>query len=208
MMTGIAFLLMLFAVAQDHQIHVNGSRQSSVVYTRWGRKSCSRDAKLVHSGYVGGSHFNNRGAAVEPLCLPRNPQWLRYRDGIENERAYVHGAEYETRTSSGGLRGVHDQDVPCAVCLKRKRFVVNMFPARKNCYRGWTLEYRGYLMAGKWSHQAATSYTCVDARPEAVHGGHENRNGYLFYHVEGLCGSLKCPPYVNGRELACVVCSK
>lgn len=82
------------------------------------------------------------------------------------------------------------------------------FVARKNCYRGWTLEYRGYLMAGKWSHQAATSYTCVDARPEAVHGGHENRNGYLFYHVEGLCGSLKCPPYVNGRELACVVCSK
>lgn len=89
----------------------------------------------VFPGYVGGSHFNNRGAAVEPLCLPRNPQWLRYRYGIENERAYVHGAEYETRSSSGGLRGVHDQDVPCAVCLKRKRFVVNMFPGREEMFR-------------------------------------------------------------------------
>lgn len=90
---------------------------------------------MFFPGYVGGSHFNNRGAAVEPLCLPRNPQWLKYRDGIENERAYVHGAEYETRTSSGGLRGVHDQDVPCAVCLKRKRFVVNMFPGREEMFR-------------------------------------------------------------------------
>lgn len=63
-------------------------------------------------------------------------------------------------------------------------------------------------MAGNWNHPAATTYTCVDEHPEAVHGGPENRNGYLFYHVEALCGSLKCPPYVHGRELACVVCSK
>lgn len=207
-MTSFVYFLVLFAVVQDHQIHAYGSGRNSVVYTRWGRKSCRGDAKLVHSGYVGGSHFNNRGAAVEPLCLPRNPQWLKYRDRMEKERAYVHGAEYETRTSPSGLSSVHDQDVPCAVCLKRRRSVVNMFPARTTCYRGWNLEYRGYLMAGNWNHPAATTYTCVDEHPEAVHGGHENRNGYLFYHVEALCGSLKCPPYVHGRELACVVCSK
>lgn len=87
------------------------------------------------SGYVGGSHFNNRGAAVEPLCLPRNPQWLKYRDRMEKERAYVHGAEYETRTSPSGLSSVHDQDVPCAVCLKRRRSVVNMFPGREKLFR-------------------------------------------------------------------------
>lgn len=54
---------------------------------------------------------------------------------MEKERAYVHGAEYETRTSSSGLRRVHDQDVPCAVCLKRRRSVVNMFPGKEEMFR-------------------------------------------------------------------------
>jgi hypothetical protein len=26
--------------------------------------------------------------------------------------------------------------------------------------------------------------------------------------VEGVCGSLPCPPYVPRREITCVVCTK
>ena len=70
------------------------------------------------------------------------------------------------------------------------------------------MEYRGYLMAGKPGYKAGSMYTCVDGHPDTVHGGSANGNGYLFYIVEARCGSLKCPPYVNGRELVCVVCSK
>ena len=63
-------------------------------------------------------------------------------------------------------------------------------------------------MAGYHGHVAGTMYTCVDKNPDTLHGGQTNKNGYLFYAVEARCGSLKCPPYVEGRELTCVVCSK
>ena len=79
---------------------------------------------------------------------------------------------------------------------------------RKTCYKGWKLEYQGYLMAGNYGHQAGSQYTCVDSHPDTLHGGKADKNGKLFYFVEARCGSLKCPPYVEGRELVCVVCSK
>ena len=80
--------------------------------------------------------------------------------------------------------------------------------ARKTCYSGWKLEYQGYLMAGYYGAQGPSKYTCVDHHPDALHGGRPNMNGKLFYFVEAVCGSLKCPPYVNGRELVCAVCSR
>lgn len=82
------------------------------------------------------------------------------------------------------------------------------FVASKTCRKGWTPEYNGYLMAGHHDQTAGTTYTCVDSNPEALHGGHLNHNGYLLYPVEARCGSLKCPPYTEGRELVCAVCSK
>ncbi|XP_078341854.1 uncharacterized protein LOC144627830 [Crassostrea virginica] len=103
---------------------------------------------------------------------------------------------------------MQNHDVPCAVCLVRNRSVVKMFPARKTCYSGWKLEYRGYLMAGHFNFQGPSKYTCVDHHPDTVYGGSSDMNGKLFYFVEAVCGSLKCPPYVNGRELVCAVCSR
>lgn len=79
--------------------------------------------------------------------------------------------------------------------------------AKKTCYKGWKKEYSGYLMSGHYTHQAASTYTCVDEHPEAVHGVIKNENGYLFYPVEARCGSLKCPPFRDGWEFLCVVCS-
>lgn len=84
---------------------------------------------------------------------------------------------------------------------------VNYILARKTCYKGWNLEYHGYLMAERYGHRAGTMYTCVDGDPDTLHGGHTNKNSKLFYSVEIPCSSLKCPPYVEGRELVCSVCS-
>lgn len=63
-------------------------------------------------------------------------------------------------------------------------------------------------MAGKYDHPAGTSFTCVDSHPDTLHGGSKSKEGYLLYPVEATCGSLKCPPYLEGRELVCVVCSQ
>ncbi|XP_078329456.1 uncharacterized protein LOC144617616 [Crassostrea virginica] len=178
---------------------IKDARNRGVVYTRWGKKTCPSSTELVFSGYTGGSGHTYSGAAVEPLCLPRNPEWGIYRDGVEGNKNYLLGAEYETETVSGYMSTLHNHDVPCAVCLVRKRSVVKMFPARKTCLRGWKLEYQGYLMAGYHGHAAGTMYTCVDSHPDTLHGGQTDKNGYLFYMVEARCGSLKCPPYVEGR---------
>lgn len=80
--------------------------------------------------------------------------------------------------------------------------------ARKTCYKGWLLEYTGYLMAGYYKHKAGTTYTCFDSVPDTINGSGVNVDGYLLYLVEARCGSLKCPPYVEGREVVCAVCSK
>lgn len=69
-------------------------------------------------------------SAVEPLCLPRNPEWGDYRDETDGAKAYIYGAEYQTGDSAGKLIKLHDHDVPCAVCLVRNRSVVKMFPGK------------------------------------------------------------------------------
>lgn len=77
------------------------------------------------------------------------------------------------------------------------------------CKDDWKLEYpAGYLMAGYHGHVAGISYTSTDDDPESLYGGgYINSNDYLFFIVEERCRSLKCPPYVEGREIVCVVCS-
>ena len=74
--------------------------------------------------------------------------------------------------------------------------------------KGWTKEYSGYLMAGYYTHTAASEFVCVDKNAEKVRGGERNSNGKAFVQVEAVCGSLPCPPYKNGREMTCVVCTK
>ena len=63
-------------------------------------------------------------------------------------------------------------------------------------------------MSGFHFDEAASDYYCADKDPEALPHGDAHRAGKLLYFVEARCGSLKCPPYKDGWELACVVCSK
>ena len=82
---------------------------------------------------------------------------------------------------------------------------------RTNCYDGWTVEYSGYLFAGYHTHAKSTDYTCIDSNPEYVEGKMGSQDGRLLYPVEANCYAkygLQCPPYHDGRELACVVCTK
>ncbi|XP_062573100.1 short-chain collagen C4-like [Saccostrea cucullata] len=187
---------------------VKNGRSGGVVYTRWGKKSCPKTADLVYSGFAGGSYYTHKGASVNPLCLPTDPEWGVYNDRVDEWSAYMYGAEYETVTiPDNRVAKLHNENVPCAVCLLRDKSIARVFPARKSCYKGWRLEYDGYLMGGLHKHNAGSMYTCVDRNPDSVPGGSSNQDGYLFYAVDARCGSLKCPPYVEGRELTCAVCS-
>ncbi|KAI8496537.1 hypothetical protein Bbelb_258360 [Branchiostoma belcheri] len=160
-------------------------------------------------GVAGGTHYRQTGGGTNYQCLPTDPQWGRYQNGVHGTSAYMYGAQYRIDTNVPfGSTYLDAHDVPCAVCYVQARGSKLTIPARKNCYSGWTEEYDGYLMANLHSLESATEYVCVDDNPETVPGGQANQASARFYPVEARCGSLPCPNYVEGRELTCVVCTK
>ncbi|XP_052077812.1 short-chain collagen C4-like [Mytilus californianus] len=181
---------------------------SSETYVRWGRTSCPGGASLVYDGYAAGNAFNKRGSGTNFLCLPRNPEFKKYTSGMDLYSGRIFGVEYEISKDKPYPRRFHNQDMPCAVCLTRKRSTVLMVPGKINCHSGWHKEFSGYLMSEYTTNQWSQSeYICVDESLESLPGGSANTNHAVVYPVEPVCGSLKCPPYENGKELTCVVCS-
>ena len=168
-------------------------------------------------GYVAGSGHDQKGGPAEYICLTNNPQWGRYVGSADNWPSYIYGAEYEIHSAynnrdlllrhNNNGQSLDEQDVPCVYCKVKGRSVVTTFAAATRCPAGWDLEYQGYLMAEYHNHPRQGGPICVDEAPETLVRGGANLNGALLYFVRGKCGSLPCPPYVNDRQLACVVCS-
>ncbi|KAK3577115.1 hypothetical protein CHS0354_037149 [Potamilus streckersoni] len=186
---------------------------SGTTYVRWGRTDCSGNGtELVYKGYMAGSEYTQTGSGTNHLCLPEYPTWAKYKDGNSGPdyRGHVYGAEYEIGLHDEYIpfsSPVLDNNAPCAIC-RTIRSTSIMIPGRTNCYPGWTAEYSGYLVSSYYSQAAPSEYVCLDGDPEFIAGGGGNQNGHVLYLVDVICGTLLCPPYVNGRELACVVCSK
>jgi len=187
---------------EHYSITCTGTTGGST-YVRWGRKSGPTTSELVYDGYAGGGLWSHSGAGTNYLCLPKNPEWA----SPQSPRYYSHvyGAEYETHDSI--LDAVTDHDAPCAVC-RANRTTVLMIPAKRACSTGWIRAYYGVLMTEKYKHASSKEFVCMDGSPETLTGTYVNRNGALFYFQKAACGSLPCDPYISGRELTCVVCTK
>ena len=168
---------------------------------------------LLHTGIMAGEFFTNQGGGANYLCLPHNPKYDRYRNGVQGG-GNLYGTEYQVHGQIGSFLGtvfkknVNEHDAPCAVCFAKSRGSMLMMPARNDCPSGWTEEYHGYLMTERADHKHSSDFICLDGDLEYVPGSQANRNGALLYPVEGRCGSLPCLPYVEGRELTCAVCTK
>ncbi|KAH3773687.1 short-chain collagen C4-like [Dreissena polymorpha] len=182
--------------------------QSSSTYVHWGMKTCPNvtDTTLIYSGQAGGGRYDHPGSG-EYVCLPNDPSYDQYNTDLDNARSWMYGAEYETYDVPIPpiFSTLANFDVPCAVCLARRKTSL-MIPGRTSCYAGWTKEYQGYLMAEYYNYQGK-GYVCMDKLAEGFDSLSGNENGALFHATEGRCGALRCPPYINGAELACVVCS-
>ena len=173
-----------------------------VTCVRWGNSTCPYSADTIYSGVVAGSYFDQPGAGVDPLCLPPNPQYLKFQTGYQGY-ARLHGAEYETGGSP--LDHSNQRNVPCALCQAYGRTNKIMIPSRYECPPGWNTEYYGYLMAGHHTHKAATQFTCMDKSLEQIPGSGASTDGKLFYNIEAYCGHhIPC----GDKELTCVVCTK
>ncbi|KAI8502710.1 hypothetical protein Bbelb_194120 [Branchiostoma belcheri] len=181
----------------------------SLRYTTLNCKTDTYRQFLPKNGVAGGTRYDQSGGGTNYQCLPTDPQWGRYQDGVEGWKAYMYGAEYQLGTNVPfGSTSLHDNDVPCAVCYVPTRGSKLMIPARNTCPAGWIEEYHGYLMSEYHIHNGSKEFVCVDEQPEVIQGGQANHDGALFYPVEARCGSLPCPNYEEGRELTCVVCTK
>ena len=175
---------------------------SVVTYIRWGNNTCPYGADTIYSGFAAGSHYTHVGAAVDPLCLPPDPKYLKSTPGYQNW-GLLYGIEYETTGTP--LDHSHDRNMPCALCQAYGRTSMIMIPSHYECPLGWRREYYGYLMTGYHGHKAATQYTCVDESLEQIPGSGGDQNGYLLYTVEANCGHyIPC----SDKELTCVVCTK
>jgi len=145
--------------------------------------------------------YEHVGAAVDPLCLPHDPQYLLYQSGYQGY-AYLYGAEYQ---ATGPFDQSLDRNVPCSVCEVNGHTSQLMIPSHYECPPDWTREYYGYLMAGHHGNAAATQYTCMDRSLAQISGSGGNTNGYLFYTVEAHCNHfIPC----SDKEVTCVVCTK
>ncbi|KAL5011402.1 hypothetical protein ScPMuIL_009953 [Solemya velum] len=194
----------------DHLEKELETEVTGAVYTRWGRTSCPENGtELVYNGFTASSYYTHGGGAPNFLCLPMEPVWADFDDALSSIGGFLHGTEYEDGGRAFRLFGTnnHNQNAPCAVCQSMRHKNVLMIPGRTSCFGTWSREYTGYLMAGHYKHAASHEFICVDAKPEAITGHAANTNGALLHFVEIRCDSLTCPPYVNGREVPCVVCT-
>ncbi|CAG2216302.1 unnamed protein product [Mytilus edulis] len=161
------------------------------------------EEKINSHGQTAGTSYAATGGSANPLCMIHEVLWENHQ--TEGNMAVLRGAEYQDNFwGTGSL----DKDVPCAVC-KPAHSSVLMIPGRNKCLPGWTEEYHGYLSGNLDGHKHTSTYICVDENVSFLDSGVENNEySYLIYGVKAQCGSLKCPPYVNGKPITCVVCSQ
>ena len=156
-----------------------------------------------------GSFYTQKGGGSEYLCLPDQPEFLGVTAGHQDIRARVYGAEYDAYASQSppAFGNLNNHNVPCVACSTSIRGQKIMIPGKISCPSSWTREYYGYLMSEYHNHYRR-SYACVDVNAESIPGSAGDINGALFYFTEVYCHGIKCPPYAEGNELSCVVCTK
>ena len=65
-------------------------------------------------------------------------------------------------------------------------------------------------MSERYSHKGRTMYVCVDKDAQALPGlgGHDSNVAQMQHTTASCEDGIPCPPYVNAKDLACVVRTK
>ena len=176
-----------------------------VVYTRWGRTVCpdTYGTEIVYVGMVASSTFTHTGGGANYLCVTRYPT---YRTTYISAHSHLYGSGY----FGSAFNSLNDHtNVPCAVCYTLARSSKLMIPGDISCPPHWTIEYVGYLMTENDGSQRNTVYECVDETAEIPPNNGSVNLGARFTHVDAVCGdALPCPPYLFGKPITCVLCTR
>jgi hypothetical protein len=156
---------------------------------------------------MAGSKYNQAGSA-EYLCLHKQPQFLRITPGVQDVRSYIYGTEYRDNHTPA-FSNMRYHDAPCAVCYTSTRATKIAIPGRTSCPPSWTREYYGYLMtSGRYADQKTLLPVSMDVNSESVPGSANYHGDSVLFFIETRCEGIPCPPYSDGAELTCVVCTK
>lgn len=204
---------------QDQKGLITTTFGQGTTYTRWGRRDCPSgpNTKMVYSGLAATSHHGHTGGGSNFLCLDFNVTYTpgKFVNGNQGS-SYIYGVEYRDADWIKTLFKVDDSiegnslnqhSVPCSLCMAKRKMNHVMIPGRRSCPDGWSMEYRGFIMAEAHGHAHSSQYLCVDEQPQVVPGTHGDQGGAFIYMVETQCASLLCEPFILGRELQCVVCA-
>ena len=155
------------------------------------------------TGFMGGPSQSPsyNGGGSNYLCMPIDPIFEKNAPG--SDRARVYGTEY----GGVGRIGSNHHNIPCVACQVTEKSLI-MIPARDECYEGWNTQYTGYLAAENYETRRS-EYVCVDNSPEpSVFSSPLDENGGRLVPAQTRCGSLPCLPYIDYRDLSCVVCTR
>ena len=158
---------------------------------------------MVGSGY-------DEAGSTEYLCLHEEPQFLNTNPGLQPHRGRLYGTEYEVLDSPPAFGNMFRHNAPCAVCYTPIRNTKITIPARTSCPPSWTVEFYGYYMSGSFKHTAhyGRAPACVDVNSESVPGSARHDVKSTMFFLETTCTGIHCPPYSEGAEISCVVCTK
>ncbi|KAJ8045203.1 Short-chain collagen C4 [Holothuria leucospilota] len=196
--------------ATPSPLNQTNSSSTGVVYTRWGTTFCPNSSELVYQGVMAsGNDHTHKGSGVDHICMPLKPKFATsptYGTG----GAWLYGVEYESNLFTS--RNLYQNEAPCAVCYAANKETVLTIPGTNKCLgsQGWTLEYQGYMMSSHYTHYKST-FVCIDKDAEPIPRTTHNNNEPLLYVANAKCsaggGGLPCPPYVDGYDILCAVCS-
>ena len=93
------------------------------------------------TGFAAGSYYADKGGGVNYQCLPLQPEYNAYDTNLRGTTV-ISGAEYQSDENGIFPSVAQEQNVPCARCLT-PRSATMMYPAKRNCPSGWTIEYEG-----------------------------------------------------------------
>ena len=162
----------------------------------------------MYDGIAGRTEHSVKGGGIDFQFLSKVPQYLSVSSGIQQLRSSLSAVEHEdqegpTLTSSTFRKA----GLYCAVCYTQTRGASIMIPGRCQCPGNWTTEYFGYLSAERGGHISPSTYICIDNN--LVPKSKVNPYGSTTMKVEMKCHNTHiCPPYEEGKELTCAVCTK
>ncbi len=143
-----------------------------------------------------------RTISVSTLSQNSSKQQQDSKPGVENSME-------QNMTLATAFQSINHHNAPCSVCYAGTRSTKITIPGRITCPTSWTREYYGYLMsASKYETHKRTAPICVDANPESMDGSAAATYKSMLYFLETTCLGIHCPPYADGAEVTCVVCTK